>query len=138
MTSAYRKRAKGGWNNDKDVSNRKERNYEDHEIREQLEENTEKVRKVVKKSYSDKDIARSLSRLRYIHKFVTNHAGGDVEALRLLKEGGEWWKGIRQGYYQEYKKLLPEVVNLLTRDDLPAKILRQVREVLALFNIETH
>jgi hypothetical protein len=137
MTSAYRKRAKGGWSKDKDVSNRKERSYEDSEIREQLEENTGKVRKVVKKSYSDKEVTSLLSSLRYIYKFALNHAHGDVENLKFPECSGEWFNKIRQEYYQDYKKKLPRLIKLLERDDLPKKIQRQIKEVLALFNIET-
>lgn len=137
MTSAYRKRAKGGWNNDKEVSNRKERNYEDHEIREQLEETTEKVRKVVKKTYSDKEITGLLSSLRYIYKFIQNHAQGDIEKLRYNDDKDDWWKRHRQGYYQQYKKGIPKLQKLLERADLPKKVIRQIKEVLTLFKIET-
>jgi len=132
MTAAYKKRAKGGWNKDKDVSNSKERSYEDKDIQDQLEE-VSKVRKAVKKTYNNKDIQRQLSSLRWIAKF----SKGDVESLNKRNPNmrGDWFEGIRQGYYQDYKKLIPEVTKLLERDDIPAKIRRQVIEVLTLFNI---
>jgi hypothetical protein len=135
MTAAYKKRAKGGWcggKSHKEESNRGERNYEDKEIQEQLEE-TSKVRKAVKKTYSDKDINRTLSKMRWIHKF----SHGNVENLNKKDPNarGDWFQSIRQEYYQEYKKLLPEVTKLLERQDLPAKVRRQVIEVLTLFNV---
>lgn len=142
MTAPYRKRAKGGWSGGKDQkesSNRSERAYEHSEIKEQLEENTNKVRKVVKKTYSDKEITTLLSGLRYVRKFANNHAGGDVEALRFPKEGDtdSWWTDVRNDYYQKYKTGIPKLQKLLEREDLPKKVQRQIKEVLALFNIET-
>jgi hypothetical protein len=163
MTEPYRKRAKGGWNHDKDVSNRKERSYEarlvkdasiedsafvedlvirsecNQELNARLggyeveESNTGKSKK--KKDY--KKVISLLSSLRYIYNFALNHAHGDVENLRFPECSGEWFNRIRAEYYKDYKKKLPQVIKLLERDDLPKKIQRQIKEVLALFNIET-
>lgn len=132
MTAEYKKRAKGGWNNDKDVSNRKERSYEVREIQEQLTDTT-KVTKATKKPKQDKDVTRLLSRMRFYHKLCK----GDIEYFNKPRPGNEWIRNYYQGYYQEYKKALPELIALSKRDDLPAKILRQIKEVLVLFGIET-
>jgi hypothetical protein len=134
MTAEYKKIAKQGWSKDKKQSNRKLRNHEPIEIAEQLSEESP-VRKVVKKSYNEKDITRTLSSLRYIHKFVLRHCSGDVDKLKFPDINSEWFSGVRQEYYQKYKKLIPEVTKLLERDDLPSKVRRQVIEVLTLFNI---
>lgn len=137
---AYKKIAKQGWNKDKKASNRKLRAYEEIEIAEQLEEKSS-VGKAVKKkvSRSEKQIARDLSNLRFVFKFIKRHTP-NVDISDLKKPDpkySEWFNGIRQGYYQEYKKLIPEVSRALNRDDLPRKLRKQIIEVLQLFNINT-
>lgn len=132
MIRAYRKRAKGGWNNDKEASNREERRYEGREIQEQLEENTEKIRAVSKKKIKlNKDISYLLGNLRWIYKMCK----GDLEALNK-KHKYDWIQAHNQKYYQQGKKQLVEAIEL-SKQELPNKLKRQVREVLALFGIET-
>ncbi len=136
MTAEYKKIAKQGWNKDKKQSNRKLRNHESIEIAEQLSDESP-VRKVSKTLAAGecKEVARKLSSLRYVNKFVQQHCSGDPEKLKLPTENGDWWNSRRREYNRQYKELIPEITKLLERDDLPAKIRRQVIEVLTLFNI---
>lgn len=162
MTAAYKKRAKGVWNRDKGLSNSKERILsnqlekeasvadsafvEDLILRNECNEEFNRYllgeweeqvpEPFKKKKTNDKYITRLLSSLRYVHKFAQNHAGGSVESLRLQDNKSDWWNEIRQEYYQQYKKQIPELQKLLERDDLPSKLRRQMIEVLALFNIK--
>lgn len=137
---AYKKIAKQGWNRDKKASNRKLRAYAEIEITEQLEEKSSVGKAGSKKPDKiHKHISIKLTQLRYIYKFAQRHANGNVEDLRfpdpVLKS--EWVAGIRQDYYQRYKKLVPKVCEALKRDDLPNKLRKQIIEVLQLFNINS-
>lgn len=135
MTAEYKKRAKRGWNSDKDASNREERRRDVVEITEQLEETSRvSAKPVTKKKNDHKDITRLLSRIRWIYKLCK----GDIEYFNKHMKGNEWIRDYYQSYYQEYRRGIPQIIELSKRDDLPNKIMRQIKEVMVLFRIETN
>ena len=129
MTAPYKKRALAGWNHDKKQSNRDERQYEPNDIQDQVAEESKVLAKPKNKpTKTDKNITRSISNLRYALK----RGGGSIEALKdkADKAPSSWSTGWYMKMYQDAKKEIPELRELLQNPEIKPKIKRQIQELL--------
>lgn len=133
MTAPYKKRAKAGWNSDKEVANRSERAYEEVDINDQVAETT-KVgsKKKPKLSWKEKEIKRMLQDLKYAHKL----SKGNIEDLNYKESRDSWSNQIRQVYYQKVKKYLPRIKLVVNDEDISNKVKKHMREILDMYGEE--
>ena len=127
MTAPYKKRAKKGWNCDRDQANRSERLYGNAEIKEQLRETDPTRRKAGKKSKKEKEI---LSLIRAI-RFASKISLGDIESLKSPRNEGIHGT-FRKDFYQKARKAYEKLFPLKEDTEIHPKIRKQIAEVLLL------
>jgi len=130
MTAPYKKRALSGWNHDKKQSNRDERQYEPNDIKDQTAEESKLLSTKKKKpTKTDKNTTRAISNLRYALK----RGGGSLEALKEKANklpSDSWSTGWYMRMYQDARKEIPYLRELLQNPETTSKIRRQLKELL--------
>lgn len=127
MTAPYKKRAKAGYNNDKEISNRSERTYEVKDIQSHLEE-TSKIKPLSKKKEPkvDKDLLSHISNLKWALKSAS---GKELKYLIVRNEDG-YFAHHYQSLYQRARVAIPILRAKLLENDLTNKVKKQVKELL--------
>lgn len=129
MVAEYKKRAKKGWTvgkGEKRSSNKIERKYVQSDIKDQTTEVTKVGKASDKKDKQTREQKEIMHLVRNV-RFAFKLGRGDVESLRISR--GDFFDSMCNKYYQEYKKAIPKLKEYL-KQDLPAKLKRQIREIL--------
>jgi len=131
MVAEYKKRAKKGWTvgkGEKRSSNKIERKYIQSDINDSVAEETKVGKPSEKKDKQTKEHKEILRLVRDV-KFALRLSGGMIERLRIRRGNGDYFDSMNNEYYQKYKKNIPKLAEYLDQD-LPAKLKRQIREIL--------
>lgn len=104
MTAPYKKRAKSGWNNDKDQSNKDERSFEKQEI---VELTCETFFEVMDEIEHNDKVPNKRKKKQAKAKDILNKIHSTERTLEFFKRGfnSDWTTRIVARYETELKKL---------------------------------
>ena len=129
MTEPYKKRAKAGYNSNKDESNRAERRYDEIDIDDQLAEDskvTGKHKPNKKPTKYEKEVKSMIREVRMGLYF----GKGSISGLNNRVTEGGVLCSMMLGYLRRAKEAIPKLREAVKSDVLPAKLKRLAKEML--------